>query len=310
MRLGPLERIRLERVDADAANAIGEVRFLNRVVGEPDAVAVAAASPEVRCDLIGVRRQAQRIVVLDVAHVPVVEHAVAAAHDVVALAIDIPRSADARQGKRSAIVEDAGRGAARLDVAQAVQLLVGPGVEERARVRVVEVGREVAAEAIQFTVVRPVAEADAVFHREVRPQSPAVLGERIEVPVAPFAGGLARGRVAVARRSLVELADAADEHVRARVPGAGVVVVAEPQLTGFEVLEILLLLTALRGKAELQAVRAGELRQLVADLQRVVVREHVVRLCPEVADLAAAAPAVQHVCRKIRARRPTAGTCR
>ena len=55
--------------------------------------------------------------------------------------------------------------------------------------------------------------------------------------------------------------------------------------------------------AELQAVRAHQLGQLVAELQRVVVGVHVVGGGPEVADLAATAPAVEDVGRQIRAGR-------
>ena len=49
------------------------------------------------------------------------------------------------------------------------------------------------------------------------------------------------------------------------------------------------------GEAELHAVRAEQLGQLVAELQRVVVRVDVVGRRPQVADLAAAAPPVQQV---------------
>ena len=54
--------------------------------------------------------------------------------------------------------------------------------------------------------------------------------------------------------------------------------------------------------AEFHAMRAEQLGELVAELQRIVVRIHVVRLRPQVADLAAAAPPVEQVGRKIRAR--------
>ena len=163
------------------------------------------------------------------------------------------------------------------------------------------VGVEVAAEAVQLLVVRPVAEAHAVLERQVRAQLPAVLREGVDVPVAELAERLPGRRVAGACRALVELPDAADQHVGAGVAGAVVVVGAEPQLAGLEVLEVLLLLAALDRDAELQAVRAEQLGELVAELQRVVVRIHVVRLRPQVADLAAAAPAVEHVGRQVRA---------
>ena len=55
--------------------------------------------------------------------------------------------------------------------------------------------------------------------------------------------------------------------------------------------------------AELQAVRAEQLGQLVAELQRVVVRVDVVGRRPQVPDLTAAAPAVQEVGRQVRAGR-------
>ena len=108
-------------------------------------------------------------------------------------------------------------------------------------------------------------------------------------------------RIAGAGSALIERPDPADEHVRARVAGAFRIVHAEPQLAGLEVLEVLLLPATLDSKAELQAVRADQFGQLVAELQRIVVGVHVVGLRPQVADLAAAAPAVEQVGREIRA---------
>ena len=88
----------------------------------PTAVAVDV-SMKPTLDVIRIRRQTQRVVVLDVAHRPVVEQAVAAADDVLALAIDVPRGVDARERERAAVRQDAVRAAAVVDVADAVQLL-------------------------------------------------------------------------------------------------------------------------------------------------------------------------------------------
>ena len=83
-------------------------------------------------------------------------------------------------------------------VAPAVQLPVRARVEERALRRVVARRIEVAAEVVQLAVVRPVAGAHAELEREVRTQLPAVLRERVDVPVPPLAlGGCAcPGRLA------------------------------------------------------------------------------------------------------------------
>src|SRR4029079_14541932 len=99
-----------------------------------------------------------------------------------------------------------------------------------------------------------------------------VLRERVEVPEPELAERLTGGGVDMRRRALSERSDSTDQHVGGGIPGAGAVVGSDPQLAGLDVLEVLLFLAALDGDAELQSVRAGELRQLVAELQRVVVR--------------------------------------
>ena len=68
--------------------------------------------------------------------------------------------------------------------------------------------------------VGPLAKADTVFEREVRSELPAVLREAVEVPVPELAVRHARERVALNRRSLIELVNAPHEHVGSRVPGA------------------------------------------------------------------------------------------
>ena len=115
--------------------------------------------------------------------------------------------------------------------------------------------------------------------------------------------GMPGSGVALDRRALIELADAPGQHVGRRVAGAGAVVGAEPELAGLVVLEVLLLLAALDAEAELHAVRAHQLGQLVAELQRVVVGVDVRRGGPEVAHLAAAAPPVEQLRRQLGTRR-------
>src|SRR5439155_21521282 len=133
--------------------------------------------------------------------------------------------------------------------------------------RIVERWREVPAlGAAQLAVVRPVAAAHAEFECKVRPDLPAVLREGIEIPIAKLAIGLTQRRLSVPRRSLRERADTPDQHVRRRIAGARSVVGAEPELAGFVVLEVLLLLAALDRYAELHAVAAQQLRKLVAEL--------------------------------------------
>ena len=47
VRLRPLERARRQRIDADAADPVGQRRFVRRVVGQADAVAIVRSGPEV-----------------------------------------------------------------------------------------------------------------------------------------------------------------------------------------------------------------------------------------------------------------------
>src|SRR5262249_41846685 len=158
-----------------------------------EAIPVAAARPEIRPDDIRVRRQPERLVVLDVAHVPVVEQPVPAAQHVVPLAVDVPGGVHAWQRARRPVLEDALRRTPRIHVADTVQQLEGTGIQKRSGVRLVEVRIEVATLTIQLPVVRPVTDPDAVLQREVRADLPAVLRERVEIPVPEFAEGLAAG---------------------------------------------------------------------------------------------------------------------
>ena len=145
---------------AQAADAAGQRRLANRVVGQAHAVAVVGAGPEIGGDLVGVWREPERIVVLDVAHVAVEVNSVTAAEHVVALAVDVPGAADARQRERIAVVENAVGCAPGLDVAHAVEALVSAGIDERALDMIVERRMEIFAQAVEFLVVGPVAEAE------------------------------------------------------------------------------------------------------------------------------------------------------
>ena len=94
-----------------------------------------------------------------------------------------------------------------------------------------------------------------------------------------------------------------DQHVGGGVARAVCVTVVELKLTGLFVLEVLLLLATLDADAELHAMRSHQLGHLVAELQRVVVGVDVRCRGPHVADLAAAAPAVEQLRRQFRTRR-------
>src|SRR4051812_9488592 len=130
------------------------------------------------------------------------------------------------------------------DVTLAIDLLERSGVEEGSLRRVIELGVEISAELVQFNVVRPVAEAHAIFQREVPLQFPAVLREGVGIPVPPCAGRLTGRWISVHGRPLDEGPNSTDEHIGSRVSGARVIIGTEPQLTGLVVLEVLLLLTA------------------------------------------------------------------
>ena len=209
--------------------------------------------------MVGIRREAKRLIVLNVAHVAVVEQPVSAADHVVAAAVDVPGEVDPRQRERRAVGQNARLRATSGDVAHAVDPLERARIEERALRRIVQRRREVAAFAAQLAVVRPESAANAVFERDVRLELPAVLRERIEIPVAEPTVRLARRRLAVACGPLIELADPSHQHVRRRVASTGRIVVAEPELPGLLILEVLLLLPALDDDAELHAVRAEQL---------------------------------------------------
>ena len=172
------------------------------VVGQAHAVADAAAVPEVGFNVIGVRRQAQRVVVLDVAHRPVVEQAVAAADDVLALAVDVPRGVDAREREGAAVRQARQPGAHRCRRSRrrsAACTSRDRGTSPRSDRRATG---EVAALAVQLLVVRPLAETHAVFQREVRLELPAVLREGVHVPVPELAIRHAGERLALDRRAL------------------------------------------------------------------------------------------------------------
>src|SRR5205823_6957661 len=254
-------------------------------------------------------RQVERLIVFDVPHIAVVEEPVTAADHVSALAVDIPRDVDAWQRKRRSVGQDTGLRASGVDVAHTVDALERPRVEEGTLRRIVQRRREVAALPIQLLVVGPGTKPHAVLEREIVPELPAVLRERVDVPIAELAVRFADCRLTVLladdfrRRALRERANPADEHVRRRVASSRVVVGAEPELAGRVVIEVLLLLSALDRDAEFHPVRAGEFRELVAELQRIVMREDIVGLRPQVAYLTAAAPAVEKIRRKVWARR-------
>ena len=197
---------------------LASVASLRRVVGQARAVAVAAAVPEVGVDLVGVR--ARGAACCRTRRCPCSGCRTCRSRRGATL-LPSPSMSHATLTRGSAngaaVRQDAGRARSRCRRSRRRSAAgTCPGSRNEPLRRVVERRREVAAQAVQLLVVRPVAEAHAVFEREVRLELPAVLRERVDVPVAELAERLAGRRVALGRRALVELADAARPACRRR----------------------------------------------------------------------------------------------